>query len=123
MAIEFTEVYLQRITENAEQSKIQERQIKELESDIKDLKKNMERLYDIQSTLSILAEGVKTIKEDVKEIKDEQVNMKSEIQEIKETPSHSKAKLVDNIKQLAITAIVSGGLAFLLAQVFPNIFK
>ena len=123
MGIEFTEIHLQRLTEIAEQSKTQERQIKELESDIKELKKNMERLYDIQSTLSILAEGVKTIKEDVKEIKDEQSDMKSEIQEIKEVPNNTKAKFLDGAGKLILTAVGTGLVAFILGQVCPVIFK
>ena len=48
--------------------------------------------------------------------------MKTEIQDLKNSPTKTKAQWVDNIGRLVITSIVTGIVAFLLGNCFPQIF-
>ena len=48
--------------------------------------------------------------------------MKNEIQDLKNSPTKTKAQWVDNIGRLVITSIVTGIVAFLLGNCFPQIF-
>ena len=76
----------------------------------------------MSASIKTLTDGVVSIKEDVKEIKSEQGEMKTEIQDLKNSPTKTKAQWVDNIGKLVITSIVTGIVAFLLGTLSPSIF-
>lgn len=122
MGIDFKEEYLTQIVSNEQKAKDNTRRISKLEEDVKTLEDKNYALYDMAASVKALSEGVVTIKEDVGEIKKEQGEMKSEIQDIKHSPDKTKARLIDYIGKLVITAMVSGILAFVLGQLAPSIF-
>ena len=101
MSIEFNENHLTVITQIDERSKSNSHRLDEAEADIKDLKEKNNALFEIRV---------------------EQGEMKSEISDLKNAPNKTKAGWVDNIGKLVITSIVTGIVAFLLGNCFPQIF-
>lgn len=122
MSIEFNENHLKELTEISERSKSNSHRLDEVEDDIKDLKEKNATLYEMSASIKNLSEGIIDIKTNVKEIKTEQGEMKNEIQDLKNSPTKTKAQWVDNIGRLVITSIVTGIVAFLLGNCFPQIF-
>ena len=122
MGIEFNENHLREITETSERSKSNSHRLDEMEGDIKSLKEENKTLYEMSASIKSMTDGIVSIKDDVKEIKTEQGEMKSEIQDLKNSPTKTKAQWVDNIGKLVITSIVTGIVAFLLGNCFPQIF-
>ena len=122
MSIEFNENHLREITETSERSRSNSHRLDEVEDDIKSLKEENRTLYEMSASIKTLTDGVVSIKEDVKEIKSEQGEMKTEIQDLKNSPTKTKAQWVDNIGKLVITSIVTGIVAFVLGNFFPSIF-
>ena len=122
MSIEFNENHLKELTEISERSKSNSHRLDEVEDDIKDLKEKNATLYEMSASIKNLSEGIIDIKTNVKEIKTEQGEMKTEIQDLKNSPTKTKAQWVDNIGKLVITSIVTGIVAFLLGNCFPQIF-
>lgn len=122
MSIEFNENHLREITETSERSKSNSHRLDEMEGDIKSLKEENKTLYEMSASIKSMTDGIVSIKDDVKEIKSEQGEMKNEIQDLKNSPTKTKAQWVDNIGRLVITAIVTGIVAFLLGNCFPQIF-
>lgn len=122
MSIEFNENHLKELTEISERSKSNSHRLDDVESDIKDLKEKNATLYEMSASIKNLSEGIIDIKTNVKEIKTEQGEMKNEIQDLKNSPTKTKAQWVDNIGRLVITSIVTGIVAFLLGNCFPQIF-
>ena len=122
MSIEFNENHLREITETSERSKSNSHRLDEMEGDIKSLKEENKTLYEMSASIKSMTDGIVSIKDDVKEIKTEQGEMKSEIQDLKNSPTKTKAQWVDNIGRLVITSIVTGIVAFLLGNCFPQIF-
>lgn len=120
--MEFNENYLREMTETSERAKSNTHRIEEIEDDIKDLKEKNTALYEMSASIKNLSEGIVDIKSDVKVIKSEQGEMKTEITELKNTPIKAKAGWVDNFGKLLFTAIATGIIAFILGQLFPNIF-
>lgn len=122
MSIEFNENHLREITETSERSKSNSHRLDEMEGDIKSLKEENKTLYEMSASIKSMTDGIVSIKDDVKEIKSEQGEMKNEIQDLKNSPIKTKAQWVDNIGRLVITSIVTGIVAFLLGNCFPQIF-
>ena len=122
MSIEFNENHLREITETSERSKSNSHRLDEMEGDIKSLKEENKTLYEMSASIKSMTDGIVSIKDDVKEIKTEQGEMKNEIQDLKNSPTKTKAQWVDNIGRLVITSIVTGIVAFLLGNCFPQIF-
>ena len=122
MSIEFNENHLKELTEISERSKSNSHRLDEVEDDIKDLKEKNATLYEMSASIKNLSEGIIDIKTNVKEIKTEQGEMKTEIQDLKNSPTKTKAQWIDNIGKLVITSIVTGIVAFLLGNCFPQIF-
>ena len=123
MSIEFNENHLKELTEISERSKSNSHRLDEVEDDIKDLKEKNATLYEMSASIKNLSEGIIDIKTNVKEIKTEQGEMKNEIQDLKNSPAKSKAQWVDNIGKLVITSIITGIVAFVLGNCFPQIFS
>lgn len=123
MSIEFNENHLREITETSERSKSNSHRLDEMEGDIKSLKEENKTLYEMSASIKSMTDGIVSIKDDVKEIKTEQGEMKSEIQDLKNSPTKTKAQWVDNIGKLVITSIVTGIVAFVLGNCFPQIFS
>lgn len=122
MSIEFNENHLKEITEVSERCKSNSHRLDEVEDDIKSLKEENRTLYEMSASIKTLTDGVVSIKDDVKSIRTEQGEMKNEIQDLKNSPTKTKAQWVDNIGKLVITAIVTGIVAFLLGTLSPSIF-
>ena len=122
MSIEFNENHLREITETSERSKSNSHRLDEMEGDIKSLKEENKTLYEMSASIKSMTDGIVSIKDDVKEIKSEQGEMKTEIQDLKNSPTKTKAQWVDNIGRLVITSIVTGIVAFLLGTLSPSIF-
>ena len=122
MSIEFNENHLREITETSERSKSNSHRLDEMEGDIKSLKEENKTLYEMSASIKSMTDGIVSIKDDVKEIKSEQGEMKTEIQDLKNSPTKTKAQWVDNIGKLVITSIVTGIVAFLLGTLSPSIF-
>ena len=122
MSIEFNENHLKEITETSERSKSNSHRLDEMEGDIKSLKEENKTLYEMSASIKSMTDGIVSIKDDVKEIKSEQGEMKTEIQDLKNSPTKTKAQWVDNIGKLVITSIVTGIVAFLLGTLSPSIF-
>ena len=122
MSIEFNENHLREITETSERSKSNSHRLDEMEGDIKSLKEENKTLYEMSASIKSMTDGIVSIKDDVKEIKSEQGEMKKEIQDLKNSPTKTKAQWVDNIGRLVITSIVTGIVAFVLGTLSPNIF-
>ena len=122
MSIEFNENHLREITETSERSKSNSHRLDEMEGDIKSLKEENKTLYEMSASIKSMTDGIVSIKDDVKEIKSEQGEMKTEIQDLKNSPTTTKAQWVDNIGKLVITSIVTGIVAFLLGTLSPSIF-
>ena len=123
MSIEFNENHLKELTEISERSKSNSHRLDEVEDDIKDLKEKNATLYEMSASIKNLSEGIIDIKTNVKEIKTEQGEMKNEIQDLKNSPAKSKAQWVNNIGELVITSIITGIVAFVLGNCFPQIFS
>ena len=122
MSIEFNENHLREITETSERSKSNSHRLDEMEGDIKSLKEENKTLYEMSASIKSMTDGIVSIKDDVKEIKSEQGEMKTEIQDLKNSPTKTKAQWVDNIGKLVITSIVTGIVAYLLGTLSPSIF-
>ena len=122
MSIEFNENHLREITETSERSKSNSHRLDEMEGDIKSLKEENKTLYEMSASIKSMTDGIVSIKDDVKEIKSEQGEMKTEIQDLKNSPTKTKAQWVDNIGRLVITSIVTGIVAYLLGTLSPSIF-
>lgn len=123
MSIEFNENHLKELTEVSERSKSNSHRLDEVEDDIKSLKEENRTLYEMSASIKTLTDGVVSIKEDVKEIKSEQGEMKSEIQDIKNSPTKTKAQWLDKAIAAICGAIGMAILSYVLSGIAPNLFS
>ncbi len=73
--------------------------------------------------MSVFKDDISSFKGDVAEIKVAQSEMKEELTDVKNESVLKKANWFDSIGKFIITTIGTGILAFLLGNLFPNIFK
>ena len=74
------------------------------------------------ASVEALANGVTEIKDDVKSIRKEQGEMKEEIQDIKNVPAKQKAKFMDTVGKVIITAVTTGIISFIIGRLSPLLF-
>lgn len=113
----------EEIIRGLEKIRQNEKSISEIQSDIKELKHKNELLLELSLSVKALVENIGGIKEDVKDIKTNQTNLKDEIKEIRENPNRTKVKVYDKVMVAIISALSTGIIAYVLAQMFPTIFK
>lgn len=116
------EKYLEILTQTVERSKSNTHQIDEIKSDIKEIKEESKALNQLATSVELIARDMTTFKDDVAEIKVAQSEMKDEIADVKNEAIKKKAGWFDSIGKFIITTIGTGILAFLLGNLFPNIF-
>lgn len=122
MSIEFNEGYLKDITEISERSKSNSAKIADLEDDVKAIKEENKAIHDIATSVKLIAQDMTYIKSDIATVKETQADLTEQVSTLKEEPARTKAQWVDNIGRLVITSIVTGIVAFLLGNCFPQIF-
>ena len=116
------EKYLEILTQTAERSKSNTHQIDEIKSDIKEIREESKALNQLATSVELIAKDMTTFKDDVAEIKVAQSEMKEEIVDVKNETIRKKANWFDGIGKFIITTAGTGILAFLLGNLFPNIF-
>ena len=117
------EKYLEILTQTVERAKSNTHQIDEIKSDIKEIREESKALNQLATSVELIAKDMTTFKDDVAEIKVAQSEMKDEIADVKNETIRKKANWFDGVGKFIITTIGTGILAFLLGNLFPNVFK
>lgn len=117
------EKYIELLTQTIERSKSNTHQIEEIKLDIKEIKEESKALNKLATSVELMARDMTTVKDGVSELKTEQSEIRSELTEVKNENIRKKAGMFDSIWKTVATAIGTGTLAFLLGNMFPNIFK
>lgn len=116
------EKYIELITQTAERAKSNTHQIEEIKVDIKEIKEENKALNKMATSIELIAKDMTNVKEDISEMKTSQDEMKEEISEVKSEGIRRKAGMFDSIWKTVATMVGTGILAFLLGNLFPNIF-
>lgn len=123
------EKYIEILTQTVERAKSNTHQIEEMKSDIKEIREEGKALNQLATSVELIAkdmtifkDDVSSFKGDVAEIKIAQSEMKDEISDVKNEAMRRKASWFDGIGKFIITTAGTGILAFLLGNLFPNIF-
>lgn len=99
------------------------RDINDIKNDVKEIKKKNDLLYELSVNIKTLAENLTEVKDDVSDIKKSQNALKGEISDIRNAPIKNKANVYDKIVVALCSAVLTGVIAFILAQVCPTIFS
>ena len=121
------EVIVQKITEH-------DQRIANVEKDQNEMKSELKELKEISNNTNMLAVEMKHMREttdtqlanlntSVAEVKNGQNNLSKEQTDLKNAKDKETAQVARKILWIAIGAVASGAIGFLLAQAFPNIFK
>ncbi len=121
------EAIVQKITEHDQRLTTVEKDQDEMKSELKELK-------EISNNTNMLAVEMKHMREttdtqlanlntSVAEVKSGQNNLSKELTDLKNAKDKETAQAARKILWIAVGAIASGCIGFLLAQAFPNIFK
>lgn len=113
---------VKKLTETSAQTENNAREIAEIKGDIKELKEEYKALNRIAIDIEVMSQSITYIKEDMTEVKDGQKVMQDKIAIVENRSAVDKAKSYDKIVNLVITAITSGIVGFVLAQVAPAIW-
>lgn len=104
--------------------------IKSLEINQTSLIEKVDDIHDIASSVKLMANDMSYMKTDISEMKDNQATLtksqeelKNEIIDVKNAPSQKTAKFMDDIKSKVFWLIGAGIIGYILAQLFPTIFK
>ena len=113
---------VKKLTETSAQAESNTREITEIKGDIRELREEYKALNRIAIDLEVMSQSITYIKEDMAEVKDGQKVMQDKIALVENGSTMDKAKSYDKIVNLVITAITSGIVGFILAQVAPAIW-
>ena len=116
------EKYIELITQTAERAKSNTHQIEEIKVDIKDIKEENKALNKMATSIELIAKDMGNVKEDISDMKASQSEMKEEIAEVRTEGIRKKASMFDSAWKTIATMVGTGILAFLLGNLFPNIF-
>ena len=104
--------------------------IKSLEINQASLTEKVDDIHDIASSVKLMANDMSYMKTDISEMKDNQTalaksqdELKSELLDVKNEPAKKTAKFMDDLKSKVFWLIAAAVLGYLLAQLFPAIFK
>lgn len=105
-----------------------------LEENQKELTHRVEDIHKIATSVELIANNVDHMKGDVSELKagqtelkedfrQSQQDLKDRIKEVEDAPAKKTASLWDSIKEKIIWLFIGGVVAFIFAQLLPNIFS
>lgn len=117
------EKYIQLLAETAERAKSNTHQIEEVKEEIKEVKEENKALNKIATSVELIAQDMTHVKSDINDVKQSQSEMKEEIATVKNESNNKKARWLDGIGKMIITAVATGIIAFILGTICPAIFK
>lgn len=92
-------------------------------TDIADLKEETKAINKIANSVEIMAIEMKGMGENITRIDNKVSGLTSKVNDIESAPTRTKAQVVDKVITILGTAVTTGVIAFLLAQVAPQIFS
>lgn len=117
------EVKIKEFTEIAERCKSNSHRLDKLEENVEKLAVENKALYSLASSVEKISINMDYLKSSLDENSKDLKDMRTEIENVKSAPLKNKANVYDKVVWAILGALGMGILYFLLAEMFPVMFK